>query len=302
MRHFTPAAALATIAMLASGAALADSAKTAKTADPVVATVNKEQIHLSEVQDSIRQLAQQNPELMQRVSPDVLFDKMRDQAISQKALLIEARKMNLQKDPDVKKAIDETTDRLLAQAVLKTQLKATLSEDAIKAAYDKEYASKPAEEEVHARHILVDSQAKANDIIAQLKAGAKFEDLAKKLGDPKDSSSQNGGDLGWFKRADMIPEFSDVAFKLKVNDYTLTPVHTRYGWHVIQVEGTRMSTPPSYDSVHQEIQQKLIQEGVAREVKKARDAVKVTEFNQDGSPVKAAAVPAAAPAAAPAKK
>ena len=179
-----------------------------------------------------------------------------------------------------------------------------LNEEAIKAAYDKQYAGKPGEEEVHARHILVDSEAKAKDIIAQLDKGAKFEDLAKKYGDPKDAATQQGGDLGFFKKADMLPEFSDVAFKLKPNEYTKTPVHTRYGWHVIEVLETRISQPPAFDQVHDQIKQQLGQQDMQAAIEAARTGAKVQIMKPPAPPPGAAAAPGAvnAPAAAPAGK
>jgi peptidyl-prolyl cis-trans isomerase C len=170
-------------------------------------------------------------------------------------------------------------DQVLQSVALQRMVLPKVNEEAIKAAYDKQYAGKPGEEEVHARHILVDSEAKAKDIIAQLDKGAKFEDLAKKYGDPKDAATQQGGDLGFFKKGDMLPEFSDVAFKLKPNEYTHTPVHTRYGWHVIQVLETRTAQPPTYDQVHDEIKQKLLQQDVQAAVAQAKTGVKIVMYN-----------------------
>ena len=96
-------------------------------------------------------------------------------------------------------------------------------------------ANKPGEEEVHARHILVDSEDQAKKIIDQLnKHGADFATLAKAKS--KDPAAQNGGDLGFFKKADMVPEFADAAFALKPGEVTQTPVKTQFGWHVIKVD------------------------------------------------------------------
>jgi peptidyl-prolyl cis-trans isomerase C len=187
-------------------------------------------------------------------------------------------------------------DEVLQRALLIKTVLPMVTEDAIKAQYDKQYANKPGEPEVHARHILVDSEAKAKDIIAKLQAGAKFEDLAKQFSDPKDPASAQGGDLGTFKKADMLPEFSDAAFKLKKGEYTTTPVHTRYGWHVIQVLDTSISTPPAYDTVHDEIRQTLLRQDAQALAAKARDAVKIVSYGQDGKPVKPAA-PGSTPAA-----
>jgi peptidyl-prolyl cis-trans isomerase C len=94
----------------------------------------------------------------------------------------------------------------------------------------------------------------------------------------------------------MLPEFSAAAFKLKPNEYTQTPIHTRYGWHVIQVLETRTAQPPTYDQVHDELKQKLQKQDVEQAVAQARSQVKIVQYNPDGTPVKPAS------AAAPAKK
>jgi peptidyl-prolyl cis-trans isomerase C len=225
--------------------------------------------------------------------------------VSGRAVQIQAKKQGLDKDPAIARQMQAAADQVLQSAALRKAVLPKVDEEAIKAAYDKEYAGKPGEPEVHARHILVDSEAKAKDIIAQLTAGAKFDELAKKLGDPKDPATQQGGDLGFFKKADMLTEFSAAAFSLKPNEYTKTPVHTRYGWHVIQVLETRTSQPPTYDQQHDQIKQKLLQEDAKAFISAARALVKVQLFNADGSPVKPGAQPSmpapAAPPAAPAK-
>jgi len=244
----------------------------------LLATVNGDPIHVADVAIAAQALP---AEVRQQMPQDVIFGKLVEQLISRKALVVLARKQGLQNDPEIKQQMEAAADQVLQKSVLPL-----VNEDAIKAKYDAQYAGKPGEEEVHARHILVDSQAKATDIIAQLKAGAKFEDLAKKYGDPKDSATQQGGDLGYFKKGDMLPEFSDVAFSLKPGEYTQTPVHTRYGWHVIQVLDTRVAPPPTYDAIHDQIRQELIQADVQAVVAKARKAVKIVEYGPDGKPVK----------------
>jgi len=282
-----------TLAACFSGATLAQAtrpaaapASPAATQNAVVATVNGDPIRVSDISAAAASLP---PEVRQQVPQDVIFGKLLDQLISKKALVIEARKEGLDKDPAVQKQMAAAADQVLQVAILQKEVLPKITEDAIKALYDKDVAGKPAETEVHARHILVDSEAKAKDIIAQLKAGAKFEELAKKYGDPKDAATQQGGDLGFFKKGDMLPEFSAVAFKLKPNEYTQTPVHTRYGWHVIQVLETRTAPPATYDQVHDELKQKLQKQDVEAAVAQARSLVKVVQYNPDGTPQKPAA-------------
>ncbi len=266
-------------------------------ANTVLAKVNGDPITMADVAAAAQGLP---PQIQQQIPPEKLFPMLVDQLISGKAVQIQARKQGLDKKPEIAKAMQAAADQVLQNAALKGAVLPKVDEEAVKAAYDTQYAGKPGEEEVHARHILVDSQAKAQDVIKQLDAGAKFDELAKKYGDPKDAATQQGGDLGFFKKADMLPEFSDVAFKLKPNEYTKTPVHTRYGWHVIQVLETRVAPPPAYDQVKSQIRQELLQKFAKAYIAQARSQVKVQLFNASGTP---AGTPAAAPAAkAPAAK
>ena len=270
----------------------------------IVATVNGEPIRMSDVAAAAQNLP---PQIQQQMPPDKLFPLLIDQLVSGKAVQIQARKQGLDKDPVVARQMQAAADQVLQGVALRRAVLPKVDEEAIKAQYDKEYAGKAGEPEVHARHILVDSEAKAKDIIAQLDKGAKFDELAKKLGDPKDPSTQQGGDLGFFKKGDMLTEFSAAAFALKPNEYTKTPVHTRYGWHVIEVLETRTSSPPTYDQVHDDIKQKLLQADAKAYIAQAKAAVKIQLFNADGTPVKPGATPVmpkapAAPASPPAAK
>jgi peptidyl-prolyl cis-trans isomerase C len=261
-------------------------------ANPVLATVNGEPIRVSDLKAMAASMSQREQQQLQQVPPDKLPGILLNNLISERALLAMAKKEGLDRDPAIQHQIQASADQILASAALRNAVLPKLNEDAIKAQYDKEYAGKPGEQEIHARHILVDSEAKAKDIIAQLDKGAKFEDLAKKYGDPKDAATQQGGDLGFFKKGDMLPEFSDAAFKLKPNEYTHTPVHTRYGWHVIEVLETRISQPPAYDQVHDQIKQQLGQQDMQAAIEQARNAAKVQIMKAPAAP--AAAVPPAA--------
>ncbi len=120
------------------------------------------------------------------------------------------------------------------------------TEEELKAEYDARIAEAP-KEEYHARHILVDDEAKAKELIAKLDGGANFEQLAKD--NSKDSSSAEGGDLGWFNPNQMVKPFSDAVQQLEVGKYTTAPVQSEFGWHVIKLEEKRATTPPPYDAV-----------------------------------------------------
>jgi peptidyl-prolyl cis-trans isomerase C len=120
------------------------------------------------------------------------------------------------------------------------------TEEELKAEYEARIAEAP-KQEFHARHILVDDEAKAKELITQLDGGANFEQLAKD--NSKDGSSTEGGDLGWFNPNQMVKPFSDAVQQLEIGKYTATPVKSEFGWHVIKLEEKRATTPPPYDSV-----------------------------------------------------
>ncbi|WP_048863136.1 peptidylprolyl isomerase, partial [Acidisphaera rubrifaciens] len=262
----------------ATGSATDATAKPAT--DPLLATVNGAPIHLSDVQDAMRTLPQQARTMPQQILVPMLVDQL----IDRQALVITAKKQGLDKDPAVQAQIQRAADQALQRALLQRDIGPLITDDALKAAYEKDYANKPGQEEVHASHILVEHEAEAKDIIAQLEKGADFAALAK--AHSKDPGASQGGDLGWFKKDDMVPEFSAAAFALKPGEFTKTPVHTQFGWHVIKVTETRIAKPPTFDSVRDELRQHLIQDAVQKLVKQARADVKVVRFNMDGTPEK----------------
>src|ERR1019366_5698263 len=145
--------------------------------------------------------------------------------------------------------------------------------------------NKTGEEELHARHILVASEAEANKIIAELKKGGDFASIA--TARSTDPGAAQGGDLGFFTRGDMLPEFADAAFALKPGQFTDKPVKTQYGWHVIKAEERRTAPPATYAQAHDELRQQIIQESVQKVVAGARAGLTVAKFNADGSPMRA---------------
>ncbi len=278
--------------------------------DTVVGTVNGHKILLSDLTSAIQEL----PPQARQMPPQQLYPLLLDQMIDRQALVIEARKQKLQDNPAVKEAMQRADDMVLQNALLRKDIGPQISEQALRALYDKEIGTKPGPEEVKASHILVPTEKQAKDIIAQLDKGADFATLAKKYStDP--TGKDSGGDLGYFKETDMVPEFSKAAFALKPGQITQTPVHTRYGWHVIKVFDKRQAPPPSFDQVKNQLQQQLVQKLIKQEVDKATQGLKIARFNSDGTPAKdgkpefvpppgakTAAKPEAAPAAAPAAK
>ena len=164
--------------------------------------------------------------------------------------------------------------------------------------YDRDFAGKPGETEIHARHILVPDEADAKAAIAEIKAGADFATVAKARS--KDPGSADGGDLGFFKQGDMVPEFAAVAFALKPGEISQAPVKSQFGWHVIKVEEIRQAPPASFEESKDQIRQAIIQEGIQGVIKTAKAGLKIEIFNPDGTPKRATDL--AEPPPAPVKK
>lgn len=222
-----------TLAMLSLGACTKDAAK--YTLDQKVDAI-------------VKQISAETPE--QPVT-DEMKKRIREQLAQQEALADAARKEGMDKKDDVKVWASIGAEQALASKYLETQM-ATFkpSDEELKKIYN-EQVNKG--QEYHLRHILVADEAKANEIIAQLKAGAKFETLAKQSKDP--GSAAKGGDLGWRPLDSWVPEFKDAAAKLQPNQSTDTPVKTQFGYHVIQlIEAPR--TPqnvPAFEAVKPQV-------------------------------------------------
>jgi peptidyl-prolyl cis-trans isomerase C len=270
-------AAFLPITALAQGATATQPPPT----DPLVATVNGQPIHLSDVEAAAASL----PPNVRAMPPEILYPKLIDSLVNQRALAVMAQKEGLAKDPQIQQQIDAATGQILANALLRKQIMPTITDAALHARYDSEIANKPGEEEVHAKHILVPTEDQAKQIIAQLENGADFATLAKKYS--KDSGAADGGDLGFFKKGDMVPTFADAAFALKPGEFTKTPVHTQFGWHVILVVARRQVQPPTFDQAKDQLRQEMLKQGIEKAVAQARQAADVKVYNLNGSPPKA---------------
>ncbi len=297
MRLFSSLSAIALSMALSAAPSLAQTAAPAAAApaaaapaDPVLATVNGDAIHMSDVQAS----AQNLPAQMQQLPPQQLFPLLVNQQIDRKALLVAAKGENLQNDPSVAAAMQEAADEKLENAYVQQQVSPQVTDTAIQAVYTRDYAGKPGPEQVEARHILVKTQAEAESIIKQLNKGASFAALAKK--DSIDPGAQNGGELGWFGQSDMVPAFAAAAFALKPGEYTKTPVQTQFGWHVILCEGKRTAPAPALADVKDQIRQTLADDQIKATLAAVRSKVKIQLFNPDGTP-EATPAPAGTPPA-----
>ena len=168
-----------------------------------------------------------------------------------------AKKAGLENDADVAKIKAFMERKALQDVYIAKMLMERVREEDVIAYYDKEIKNGPVEEEVRARHILLDNREAADAIVADLENGADFAALAKERS--KGPSGPSGGDLGYFSKQSMVPAFSDAAFKLAAGE-TSPPVQTQFGWHVIRVEDRRKRPVPPFDQVRDQIYQLLISE------------------------------------------
>ncbi|HEY2036348.1 MAG TPA: peptidylprolyl isomerase [Steroidobacteraceae bacterium] len=176
-----------------------------------------------------------------------------DNLIRAQLIAEEAHKESLDTQTDTAQLLKMERLNVLEQALSQKYLAGKQpTDDELKTEYDAEVAKLP-KTEYHARHILVATQPFAQKIVERLKKGEKFEDLAK--AESMDSSKTNGGDLGWFTLDHMVKPFADAVAGLKDGEYTTDPVQTQYGWHVIQLLGTRPVNPPPFDQVKQRLVQ-----------------------------------------------
>lgn len=219
-------------------------------------------------------------------------EQVKEELVRMEVIAQQAEKDGLAKDPDVATRLELTRLNLLQQAAAQKYLKERQPTEAeMRAEFETQLAATPLVE-YHARHILVSSQETAQKIIDQLKAGGDFATLAKRFSGDK-STAQKGGDLGWFPPDAMgNKNFADAIGLLKNNEITSTPIQTQYGWHVLQLLGTRDRPPPSFEGVQDQLKRILLS-------KKYRaysdDLLKVAKVEPP-----LANMPAATPAAAPA--
>ncbi|MBT5297433.1 MAG: hypothetical protein HOB37_00240 [Rhodospirillaceae bacterium] len=158
-----------------------------------------------------------------------------------------------------------------------------ITEDAVRARYDKMVAGKSGAEEVHARHILVKTEDEAKAIIKDLKGGADFETLAKEKS--TGPSGPNGGDLGFFAKGQMVPAFEKAAFGMDKGEVTDEAVKTQFGYHVIKVEAKRKSEAPSFEKMEQQLRTELSQEKATTFVASLRKGAKIERFDLEGKPL-----------------
>lgn len=247
--------------------AVSNSALWAAEPDDVVAKVGDVAI----TEADITNVAQDLRGELQRIPPTqwraVLLDVMTEMTLMSEA----AKKDGLDQDPEFKSQMNFLTVKALRNEYVSKKIDASITADDLKAAYDKEYADWKPEDEIKASHILVKEEAEAKAIIKELEGGADFAELAKEKS--TGPSGPNGGELGYFSKGQMLPEFEKAAFALTPGEFSKEPVKTKFGWHVIKLDDKRPQKKPAFDDVAQNLRQNLLRERYAKTIEELK-----TEF------------------------
>src|ERR1700716_3385671 len=271
----------------------------AEEANPVLAKVNGAEIRASDVALAEEELG---PSLAQ-MDPATKKENVLSFLIDTKIVSKGAADKKIAARDDFKPRLAFARNRLLMDNLLAVEGKAATTDENMKKVYEDAAKQIAGEQEVHARHILVATEEEAKTVAEELKKGADFAELAKKKS--KDPGASDGGDLGFFTKDQMVPEFSNVAFTLepgKISD----PVKSQFGWHIIKVEEKRSRKAPEFDQVKSQIETYVTRKAQADYVAKLREAAKVERMDKPEETAKSDAKPDAAKPAdskmAPSKK
>lgn len=262
---------------LASGTALAqeEGAAAEPAGDTVLATVGGLPITAQDLDFAAADLSDQFAQVPAEQRKAAVLNAL----IDIKSLAREAESEGLDDSETFKARMEFLRDRALHNAYFQEFALKAISDEEVKARYDKEVSATEPETEVRARHILVKTEEEAKEIIAELDKGADFAELAKEKS--TGPSGKEGGDLGFFGKGRMVPEFDQAVFALKTGEYSKEPVKTQFGFHVIKKEEERQAQPPAFDQVKDQVRQVVLREKYAALLQQARDSVEVEILDEN---------------------
>lgn len=270
----------ARLGLLALGLAVGLSAAPVLAADDkVAAEVNGTKL----TQSAVAAYARTLPPQMAAQAP---YGAVLDMVVNNHLIYEQAKKDGVDKDPEVKQALKQVEQQLMVKAWMNKKLKAAVTDDAVKRAYDSYIANFKPVEEVRARHILTETEDQAKAVIAELKKGADFAETAKtKSKDP--SAAQNGGDLGYFTKDEMVAQFADAAFAMQPGQLSDSPVKSQFGFHVIKLEDRRMAAAPTFEQAKPILREQVAEEAAQKMVADIREKAKVKLYDPEGKPLEA---------------
>lgn len=241
--------------------------------DPVVARVNRQPITRSAVLELYGQL----PPPMNQMPIEQILPGLINELAARKLLGEAAEKSKVGDEPAVKAQLQAVREQVLQQAYLDRKLKQELTEPKLKARYDELIKAQPPQEEVHARHILTATEADAKAALEEVKKGTDFTEVSKKRS--TGPTAATGGDLGFFTKDKMVPEFAEAAFALQPGQVSEKPVQSQFGWHVIKVEARRTAEPPRFEDVREQVYEIMSNEVVEKTVADLKKSAKIEQYD-----------------------
>lgn len=247
--------------------------------DIVVATVNGHDIYRSELMETFEQLP---PEAAQ-LGIDFVYQPLLEQLINTRLLEIEAGINMPADDPELAERVADIRGQIMVQIYFQRQIDERVTDEKLDGRYQQYLAENPPQEEVHARHILLETEEKALEALALVQGGMDFAEAAKAYS--TGPSGPTGGDLSYFTRDRMVAPFADAAFALQAGEVSSAPVKTDFGWHVIKVEDRRSQPQPPFEEMRDQFAEELTRDVAADMIAALRENAEVETFDVDGNPL-----------------
>ena len=244
--------------------------------DVIVANVEGKPIYRNTVLRAFSLL----PPKIRENGVEAIYATLLERVIQQRLLVINGRENNLAADPLVKSRLKELEDVVIGEVYLNRLIEKNITPGFLEKQYAAFLKQNPPMEQIHARHILLKTETDAKNVIGHIAAGKKFEDAAREYSTGPSASS--GGDLGFFKRTDMVKPFSDAAFTMADGTVSQTPVKTRFGWHVIQVVERKVEKAPSFDQVKPQLVRRAGRNVAVKIMEELVDSARVERFTFEG--------------------
>ena len=243
--------------------------------DGIAAKVNGETIYINDLKQSYAD----HPQIKDRVPFEDFYVKTLDVFVNSKLVYQAAQKANIESTPEYQRQLVTAKEDLARKLYLEKKVDEKVTDEAVKKLYD-EYTSKfESQKEIRAKHILVETEAKAKEVIDKLNRGGNFDKLAQEY------SKDQTADLGYFTKDMMVPEFSDAAFNMNKGEYSKTPVKTEFGYHVILIEDARASKPLDLSELEPQLKNMISQQAIAEVFEELRNEAKVEKFTLDGKAI-----------------
>lgn len=248
--------------------------------NPVVAKVDGKDITRTDVYRFIQTM----PQNVQQLPATSVYPIAMEQVVNTRIVQTQADKAGMEQTPEFKRELEIVKQQIARNLYLQKQVDAKLNDKMVKKGYDEYIKGVPTVEERRARHILLETEDKAKAAIKKLDKGGEFADLAKELS--VGPTASKGGDLGYFAKGEMVPEFSDAVFGMKKGEVLKTPIKTQFGWHVIQFVDARERAKPTLEQMTPAIRAELSRKVLDDLIKDWRKDAKIEQFDINGKPLK----------------